>query len=96
MTESGPPDDASGMGSQGIKRRKVRRRPSTGGADGAFRSNWDLENAPFTFEGQIEGLGRIGRNLSTAPPWMRVTAKVVAATFIVPFVIYAVNWLLID
>lgn len=84
------------MGSQGIKRRKVRRRPATGEDDGALRSNWDLENAPFTFEGQIEGLGRFGRGLSTAPPWMRVTAKVVAATFIVPFVVYALNWLLID
>ena len=84
------------MGSQGIKRRKVRRRPSTSDDDGALRSNWDLENAPFTFEGQIEGLGRFGRGVSTAPPWMRVTAKVVAVTFIVPFVIYAVNWLLID
>lgn len=82
------------MGSQGIKRRKVRCRPPRGDDDGALRSNWDLQNAPFTFEGQIEGLGRLGRGLSTAPPWMRITAKVVAATFIVPFVIYAVKWLL--
>ena len=83
------------MSSQRIKRRKVRRRPPTPG-DGALRSDWELQNAPFTFEGEIEGLGRLGRNLSSARPWMRVTAKVVAATFIVPFVIYAVNWLLID
>jgi hypothetical protein len=73
------------MESSGIQRRKVRRR---------LRSDWELENAPFTFEGQIEGLSRFGRGLSTAPPWMRVTAKIVAATFIVPFVIYVVVWFL--
>lgn len=84
------------MESEGIRRPKVRRRPSPGDDDGALRSNWDLENAPFTFEGQIEGLGRFGRGLSTAPPWMRITAKVVAATFIVPLVISVVNWLLLD
>ena len=84
------------MGSQSNKRLKVRRRrPGVGGTSG-LGGNWELENAPFTFEGEIEGLGRFGRGLSTSPPWMRVTAKVVAATFIVPFVIYAVNWLLID
>lgn len=84
------------MGSQGVKRLKVRRRPPAGDDAAARRSNWELENAPFTFEGEIEGLGRFGRGLSTSPRWMRVTAKVVAATFIVPFVIYAANWLLID
>ena len=94
MTGADLPDDAQGMGSQGIKRRKVRHRPSRADDDGALRSNWNLENAPFTFEGQIEGLGRFGRGLSTAPPWMRVTAKVVAATFILPFVIYVADWLL--
>lgn len=81
------------MASQEIRRRKVRRRPSTGVDDGALRSNWDLENSPFTFEGQIEGLSRFGRGLSTAPRWMRVTAKVVAATFLLPFAVWIWNWL---
>jgi hypothetical protein len=73
------------MGSNGIQRRKVRRR---------LRSDWELENAPFTFEGQIEGLSRLGRGLSAAPPWMRVTAKILALTFLLPFMVYAVAWLL--
>jgi hypothetical protein len=82
------------MGSQGIKRRKVRRRPPADDAGAALRSDWELENAPFTFEGEIEGLSRFGRGLSTAPPWMRVTAKIVAVTFLLPFVIFVVAWLL--
>jgi len=81
------------MGNQGIKRRKVRRRPGAGDGGAAPRSDWELENAPFTFEGEIEGLSRLGRGLSTARPWMRVTAKIVAATFLLPFVIYLVYWL---
>jgi hypothetical protein len=94
MTEFASPDDAAGMGSQGIKRRKVRRRAGDGGA--AVRRDWELDNAPFTFEGEIEGLSRFGRGLSMAPPWMRVTAKIVAATFLLPFVLWALNWLLFD
>jgi hypothetical protein len=87
-------DAAAVMGSQGIKRRKVRRRPRPGDDGAALRGDWELQNSPFTFEGQIEGLSRFGRGLSTASPWMRVTAKVVAATFLLPFVIWLVNWLL--
>ena len=75
------------MGSQGIQRRKVRRRP-------ALRKNWELQNSPFTFEGQIEGLSRFGRGLSAASPRMRLMAKVVAATFLLPFVVWIFNWLM--
>ena len=82
------------MESHGIQRRKVRRRPPADDGDGALRSDWDLENAPFTFEGEIEGLSRLGRGLSVAPPWMRVTAKIVALTFLLPFVVFVVAWLL--
>jgi hypothetical protein len=78
---------------QGIKRRKIRRRPPAGGDAAELQRNWQLENSPFTFEGQIEGLGRFGRGLSSASPWMRITAKAVAATFLLPFVVWIVNWL---
>jgi hypothetical protein len=82
------------MGSQGIKRRKVRRRPPTGGDAGDIGGNWELQNSPFTFEGQIEGLSRFGRGLSSASPRMRLMAKVVAATFLLPFVVWIFNWLI--
>lgn len=52
-----------------------------------------MTNAPFTFEGQIEGLGRLGRGMSSASPRMRLMAKLVAATFLLPFVVFLVNWL---
>lgn len=82
------------MGSQGIKRRKIRRRPPAAGDAAELRKHWELQNAPFTFEGQIEGLSRFGRGLSTASPRMRVMAKVVAATFLLPFVIWIFNMLM--
>ena len=94
MTETGPPDDAADMGSQGIQRRKVRRRPPAGGDAAELRKNWELRNAPFTFEGQIEGLSRFGRGLSSASPGMRLMAKVVVATFLLPFVIWIFYWLM--
>jgi hypothetical protein len=81
------------MGSQGIKRRKVRRRPRGVDDDGALRGDWELENAPFTFEGQIEGLSRFGRGLGSASPRMRLVAKIVAATFLLPFVVGIIYWL---
>lgn len=78
------------MGSSGIMRRKARRRPQS--ADGVAPQGWELENAPFTFEGQIEGLGRFGRGVGSASPRMRVVATLVALTFIIPFVFYFVSW----
>jgi hypothetical protein len=93
LTGSGVADDAAVMGSQGIKRRKVRRRPAAGDA-AELRGNWELQNSPFTFEGQIEGLSRFGRGLSSASPRMRLMAKVVAATFLLPFVVWIFNWLI--
>jgi hypothetical protein len=80
------------MGSQGIKRRKFRRCPSAGAGD--IGGNWELQNSPFTFEGEIEGLSRFGRGLSSASPRMRLMAKVVAATFLLPFVVWIFNWLI--
>ena len=77
------------MGSQGISRRKSRPRP---GADPG--GNWELQNSPYTFEGQIEGLGRFGRGLATASPRARLMAKVVAALFILPFVAGLVTWVI--
>ena len=74
------------MGSQGIQRRKSRRRRP---ADG-----WELQNSPYTFEGEIEGLGRFGRGVSSASPRMRLIATLVAAAFILPFVLGMVSWLI--
>ena len=83
------------MGSDGMQR-KIRRRPRMGvDLDNAgIRGNWELENAPFTFEGQIEGLSRFGRGMGSASPRMRLVAKIVAATFLLPFVIGIVYWLM--
>lgn len=80
------------MASQGSPRRKSRPRP--GGPGAGPRENWELRNSPYTFEGQIEGLGRFGRGLSTASPRARLVAKVVAALFILPFVIGLVTWVI--
>ena len=77
------------MGSEGIKRRKPRPRPGSG--DGTTPGGWELQNSPFTFEGQIEGLGRFGRGVSHASPRMRLLATVVALTFILPLVIWVLN-----
>ncbi len=81
------------MGSEGIKRRKVRRRPPAEGDAAELRKNWELQNSPFTFEGEIEGLGRFGRGVGSASPRMRLIAKVVAASFLLPFVAWIWNWL---
>jgi len=45
------------------------------------------EHGSLTFEGEIERLGAIGRNLSTAPRWARVVAKVVAAMILLPLAV---------
>ncbi len=73
-------------------RRKVRRRPPAGGGAPGLGGNWELENSPFTFEGQIESLSRFGRGFSSASPRMRLMARIVAATFLLPFVIWIFNW----
>lgn len=80
------------MGSQGIKRRKRRARPRPGGAGEEARGNWELQHSPYTFEGQIEGLGRFGRGLASASPRQRVVAKVVAAIFLLPLIAGFVAW----
>jgi hypothetical protein len=93
LTGSAAGDDAAGMGSHGIKRRKRRPRPPSGGGGADQRGNWELSNSPYTFEGQIEGLSRFGRGLSSASPRTRLMAKLVAATFLLPFVVWIFNWL---
>lgn len=80
------------MGSQGIKRRKPRPRPPAGGAGEELRANWELRHSPYTFEGQIEGLGRFGRGLASASPRQRIAAKVVAAIFVLPLIAGFVAW----
>jgi hypothetical protein len=78
------------MGSHGIKRRKTRGRPPAGN-DGAPQG-WELQNSPYTFEGEIEGLGRFGRGVSSASLRMRLVAAIVAALFILPMVISVLYW----
>jgi hypothetical protein len=80
------------MGSGGIQRRK-RPRPPASGAGSPDQGAWELEHAPYTFEGQLEGLGRFGRGMSSASPRMRLVATVVAAAFILPFVLGIAAWL---
>ena len=78
------------MGSQGIQRRKPRPRPGSG--DGTGPHGWELQNAPYTFEGEIEGLGRFGRGVRYASPRMRLVATLVALVFILPFVLGILYW----
>jgi hypothetical protein len=77
------------MGSQGIRRRKPR--PRAGSGEGTTPQGWELQNSPFTFEGEIEGLGRFGRGVRHASPRMRLVAMIVALTFILPLVIWVLN-----
>jgi hypothetical protein len=84
------------MGSKGIKRRKRPPKQPGGSAPGAG-GNWEMQNSPFTFEGQLEGLSRFGRGVRHASPQARVMAYVVALVFIIPFAIGVVlmvrSWL---
>jgi hypothetical protein len=82
------------MGSQGIPRRKSRPRRGPGGPGGGTPGDWELQNSPYTFEGQMEGFGRFGRGLSVASPRARLMAKIVAALFILPFVVGLVTWVI--
>ena len=79
------------MGSSEIKRRKPRPRPRAADPDAG---GWEMRNSPYTFEGQIEGLSRFGRGVSSASPRMRLVATIVALLFIVPFFAGLVIWLL--
>jgi len=45
----------------------------------------EFEHSSFTFEGEIERLGAIGRNRSRAPRWARIVARVVALAMLLPF-----------
>ncbi len=45
------------------------------------------EHGSFTFEGEIERLGAISRNMSTAPRWTRIVARVVVLLFLLPLVV---------
>ncbi len=56
------------------------------------------EHNSFTFEGEIERLGAIGRNMSNAPRWARFTAKFVVlsmlavlAVGLIQFLVHAVG-----
>jgi hypothetical protein len=51
---------------------------------------WEHESS-FTFEGEIERLGAIGRNMSTAPRWTRLVARGV-----VLFLLLVIAYALVD
>jgi hypothetical protein len=83
------------MGSKGVKPRKRPRPGGPAGGNGAGADGgWELEHSPYTFEGQIEGLSRFGRGVSSASPRMRMVAIAVAATFVLPFVVWIWSWLM--
>ncbi len=44
-----------------------------------------FEHSSFTFEGEIERLGAMGRNRSTAPRWTRIVARILALALLLPF-----------
>jgi hypothetical protein len=74
------------MGSSGIKRRKTRHRlPPTG--QGSEAQGWELRNSPYTFEGEIEGLSRFGRGVSSMSPTQRRVGIVIVAAFCGPLAI---------
>lgn len=52
-----------------------------------------MQHSPYTFEGQIEGLSRFGRGLSSASPRLRLLATAVALVFLVPFAVGFLTWL---
>ena len=45
------------------------------------------EHDVFTFEGEMERLGAMGRNMSTAPRWARVVARVMAVLILAPLAV---------
>jgi len=47
---------------------------------------WEHESS-FTFEGEIERLGAISRNMSSAPRWTRLVARFVVVGMLVPFAV---------
>ncbi len=52
-----------------------------------------FEHGSFTFEGEIERLGAIGRHRSSAPRWARIVAQIVALAILVPFAVGLVVFL---
>lgn len=73
----------------GMRRKPRPRRPT---ADDGTAHSWELQNSPYTFEGEIEGLGRFGRGVRYSSPRMRLVATVVALLFILPLVIGTLYW----
>lgn len=67
----------------------VRRPPHTPTEAEGF-PQWEHESS-FTFEGEVERLGAIGRNMSTAPRWTRLVAHGLAL-----IVLLAAAWTLVD
>lgn len=72
--------------------KKQPRRPADATGSKGFPL-WEHESS-FTFEGEIERLGAIGRNMSTAPRWTRLVARGVALMVLVPVAVGLVQFLL--
>jgi len=70
-----------------MAKRKHRPRPDAAGEVKGPDGFPDWEHGQYTFEGEIERLGAVGRNMSTAPRWTRVVARVIALSMLLPFVV---------
>lgn len=75
------------MGRAGSRRRGKRsRRPRPSASEAGQPDSQEgfpsWEHNSFTFEGEIERLGAIGRNMSDAPRWARLTAKFVVLSML--------------
>lgn len=71
-----------------MARKRARRpRPDAAGEVAGQDGFPDWEHGQYSFEGEIERLGAIGRNMSTAPRWTRIVARILALAILLPFVV---------
>ena len=69
------------MGSKGIRKRKPSRPlPRVGDSPG---EGFELRHSPFSFEGMMEGLGRLGRGIgAVSGPFRLVLVAVLTASLV--------------
>lgn len=72
--------------------KKRPRRPADATGPAGF-PQWEHESS-FTFEGEIERLGAIGRNISPAPEWTRLVARGLALMILLVVAYALVDFLL--
>jgi len=82
------------MGRAGIRRRKPARHLPEVGSYLDSRA-FGPEHSPYTIEGRIEAIGRIGRGLKTmSNAQRRFLRRLVAATFAALVIVAGADWLL--